>query len=388
MDFSETAELALSPSALATLVYAKLGGSEHYLYGGLLLIPLALVGLRKSPILAPALALLIPVVWFSIGPAGGLYTLFMLLPGFSNVRAPINIWFVVAFALALLAAAGFSAVLDRWNLRYLAIGIPLLLFADLYYWNSAANSLAYQRASWSETYGAGLQLFRDRIGSRQPDLTRFHAPYATATFGPLNHPLDTRTETTYGYNPLELSRYFGYLDHASRNPKLLNTLGVSRVLDPKAGSIRQNPAAALPRAHFPPAVLSAADETEARERLETLDPASAAVVMGVDPPQQDPNATAGITAFTDSSYRIRCRTASASLLRIAIPRYPGWIATVDGNPAPVLAADYALMGVIVPAGEHEVEISFRTPYFNAALAITCLALLGAAIFLVLRRRAY
>jgi uncharacterized membrane protein YfhO len=144
----------------------------------------------------------------------------------------------------------------------------------------------------------------------------------------------------------------------------------------------------LPRAHFPLTVLSAADETEAREQLEKLDPASAAVVMGVDVPQQDPNATAEITTYTDSSYRIRCRTASASLLRIAIPRYPGWIATVDGNSVPVLATDYALMGVLVPAGEHEVEISFRTPYFSATLAVTCLALLGAAIFLVLRRRAY
>ncbi len=391
MDFSEASDLALRPGSLATMLYADAAGAisgqtgqpaPPYLYCGLLLLPLAVFGLRKSRTLVPALALLVPGVWFAFGPAGGFYSLLMWLPGFRNVRAPANIWFVAAFALALLAAAGFSRLLERWNRPYLAFGIPLLLFADLFYWNSAVNPLAYQRASWSDTYGAGLDLFKSRIAGRQPELTRFHAPYAAATFGPLNHPLLTRTETTYGYNPLELSHYFGYIDIASANPKLLNTLGVTRILDPAAGAIRPNPDA-VPRAHFPPVVLHAAGESEVRAQLARLDPAAAAILENAEAPsRQDPAGTAEIVAATDSSYRIRCRTASESLLRVAVPRFPGWRATIDGQSVPIVEVDYALMGVLVPAGEHEVELLFRTPYFGVGLVLSCLAFLGSILSLL------
>jgi hypothetical protein len=39
--------------------------------------------------------------------------------------------------------------------------------------------------------------------------------------------------------------------------------------------------------------------------------------------------------------------------------WPGWRATVDGRPAPVVRADYALVGVPVPAGRHEVVLAYR-----------------------------
>ncbi len=38
---------------------------------------------------------------------------------------------------------------------------------------------------------------------------------------------------------------------------------------------------------------------------------------------------------------------------------PGWSATVDGRPAPLLAADYLVQGVAVPAGRHEIRLVYR-----------------------------
>src|SRR5919106_1430455 len=35
---------------------------------------------------------------------------------------------------------------------------------------------------------------------------------------------------------------------------------------------------------------------------------------------------------------------------------PGWQATVDGRPTPVLVTDYLLQGIVVPAGRHTVEL--------------------------------
>jgi uncharacterized membrane protein YfhO len=61
-------------------------------------------------------------------------------------------------------------------------------------------------------------------------------------------------------------------------------------------------------------------------------------------------------------------------LVISDPYYPGWSAFLDGKPAPLLAANYALRGVAVPAGEHTVELRYRSVPLQAGLAASALAL--------------
>ncbi|MCX7681877.1 MAG: YfhO family protein [Anaerolineae bacterium] len=39
--------------------------------------------------------------------------------------------------------------------------------------------------------------------------------------------------------------------------------------------------------------------------------------------------------------------------------YPGWQATVDGEPAPLMRANYAFRAVWLEAGEHTVEMAYR-----------------------------
>ena len=46
---------------------------------------------------------------------------------------------------------------------------------------------------------------------------------------------------TYGYNPLELSRYAEYLRAADQNHKLLNGLAVTLGIDTQQGGIAENP---------------------------------------------------------------------------------------------------------------------------------------------------
>ncbi|MDY7078654.1 MAG: YfhO family protein [Chloroflexota bacterium] len=55
--------------------------------------------------------------------------------------------------------------------------------------------------------------------------------------------------------------------------------------------------------------------------------------------------------------------------------YPGWQATVDGDAAQLVRADYLLRAFCVPAGEHRVVLVYDPPLLKIGLAITGLTLL-------------
>jgi membrane protein YfhO len=65
--------------------------------------------------------------------------------------------------------------------------------------------------------------------------------------------------------------------------------------------------------------------------------------------------------------------AGAALL-VSENYYPGWHATVDGKPAPIGRADYSLIGVQLPAGARNIELSFDNSTYERGKIITVLAL--------------
>ncbi|MEW6270102.1 MAG: YfhO family protein, partial [Thermodesulfobacteriota bacterium] len=54
---------------------------------------------------------------------------------------------------------------------------------------------------------------------------------------------------------------------------------------------------------------------------------------------------------------------------------PGWAATVDGKDADLVRVNGAMMGVVVPAGEHRVELRYRPWSLAAGLVVSLAALL-------------
>jgi hypothetical protein len=64
-----------------------------------------------------------------------------------------------------------------------------------------------------------------------------------------------------------------------------------------------------------------------------------------------------------------------SLLVVSDNYYPAWRATVDGEPVPVVRADYSFRGVPVPAGTHEVRFEYHSELFKAATWTTLLSIL-------------
>ncbi len=82
---------------------------------------------------------------------------------------------------------------------------------------------------------------------------------------------------------------------------------------------------------------------------------------------------------------LRCHASAASYAVVADAFFPGWSATVDGAPAPILRANLAERAVPVPAGDHTVALAYRPAHLAAGAVVSLLALVFA---LVATARAY
>jgi Bacterial membrane protein YfhO len=72
--------------------------------------------------------------------------------------------------------------------------------------------------------------------------------------------------------------------------------------------------------------------------------------------------------------------ASAPGYLVLVDGYdPGWKATVDGQPSPVLRANYGFRAVAVPAGAHVVLMRYRPGALTAGVLVSALALAGSLL---------
>jgi uncharacterized membrane protein YfhO len=75
-------------------------------------------------------------------------------------------------------------------------------------------------------------------------------------------------------------------------------------------------------------------------------------------------------------------------LRVSSPWFPGWTARAGGASLEVVRVDHALMGVVVPPGEGELLVEYRSTYFGlgALISLATLALSLIALVVAIRRR--
>ncbi len=89
---------------------------------------------------------------------------------------------------------------------------------------------------------------------------------------------------------------------------------------------------------------------------------------------------AELVSFTPDAQEYRVSTPAKGLLVFSEVHYPeGWQLTIDGVPADLLRVNYALRGVVVPAGEHSVEMAFVLPSVQSARTM---ASLGSGLLLL------
>ena len=97
--------------------------------------------------------------------------------------------------------------------------------------------------------------------------------------------------------------------------------------------------------------------------------------------------TVAIERYEPERVEVRVEAEEAALLVLADSYYSGWEAILDGAPAAILPANYALRGVAVPKGSHRVVFAYRTPWLRLAAAVSLSSLvLSVAGGLLGRRR--
>lgn len=73
------------------------------------------------------------------------------------------------------------------------------------------------------------------------------------------------------------------------------------------------------------------------------------------------------------------RLAKKKVLCLSIPYSDGWSLTVDGSPTELYSINRMYMGTALPAGEHHIELHYKTPYLKLGFLISAC---GFALFIL------
>jgi hypothetical protein len=135
----------------------------------------------------------------------------------------------------------------------------------------------------------------------------------------------------------------------------------------------------FPRAWIVHHVETLADPGAAMARLgaDDFDLRQAAVVAeplaGFSPGSSGPS-TAAVVAFSPDQIQVEVDTADPGMLVLSEVTYPGWHASVDNQPAPLVRADVLLRGVPIPSGQHLVRLWYAPLSLRVGALISLLAL--------------
>ncbi len=87
-----------------------------------------------------------------------------------------------------------------------------------------------------------------------------------------------------------------------------------------------------------------------------------------------PDAYARFASYEPNRLVIETNNDKPAVLVVSERHYPGWVATLDGAKTPIHQTDFLLRGVVVPAGKHTIEMSYRAPQARNGAIISLLTL--------------
>jgi hypothetical protein len=107
--------------------------------------------------------------------------------------------------------------------------------------------------------------------------------------------------------------------------------------------------------------------------------APASSVAGIErSPDGGSPGSSNVLSYAPGHIAVETTAHRPALLVVAESYYPGWHATIDGQPAEILRANYISQGVVVPAGKHTVELKYEPESFRNGALLSVAALAGLA----------
>ncbi|MDO9577657.1 MAG: YfhO family protein, partial [Candidatus Cloacimonadales bacterium] len=214
-----------------------------------------------------------------------------------------------------------------------------------------------------------------------------------------------------GYHGAKLKRYQEILDNCLNyefqnrvpiNWNIVNMLNVKYVIFPEnlpfdnleytfydrkqKQTVFQNKTY-LPRAWFVKGIEMIEQKENIWKRLnqQEFNPAETAIVEQEIPPVSSPANTSAVLENYDLHYlKFDVQTDLTAFLTISEIYYPaGWKAYVDGAETEIYPTNYILRGVIVPAGEHVVELKFAPEAYALSLKLSLAGLIVTVILIVI-----
>jgi hypothetical protein len=92
-----------------------------------------------------------------------------------------------------------------------------------------------------------------------------------------------------------------------------------------------------------------------------------------------------VGVWCEEQIRLRVRTGEKAFLVVNDSHFPGWEARVDEIPSRIFRANVLVRGVVVPAGDHVVDLSYRPRPFRVGVIVSMLTAV-ALVAAVARRR--
>ena len=285
-------------------------------------------------------------------------------------------------SLGLVAAAFvliYFTLKEKISSSILGIALTLLVVADLWlenrhYLNAESFQSNPAKQFFAET-GAEQKILEDEGYFRVLNLTESFTQGARTSY---------RLYSLGGYHGAKLRRYQDLIDYqlqaetqnfiskAQEGDFDWQGIGVINMLNTKyliagqdANSVFENPLAIGP-AWVPAEIISVNSNEEEIQRIGEIDTKVQATVAAHQGQVSAGKGRITLQANSPNELRYQAEMEEGGLVVFSEVFYPeGWKATIDGQTADILRVNYLLRGIEVPAGNHEVVMTFSPASYTA-----------------------
>jgi hypothetical protein len=385
-----------------------------------LLSPGSAINKRHAAIVSSACVALTALFFLWIATPT-LHTEFALNTAYVHSALPVHILKVVGVWLFFMVSGSFTiiALSSKPNSKRLVSILVLLTILDI-------GSFSFLRTALSadnipKDLVAKSESFRNRVSDLDNTQYRFLEPLGVLDFTPYLYApnayllIGLRGSTYYG--PLRVQRYQDLLSldkngggdaspalaYPDRSLDLVSAkyitistraavkmISITKALINKArfrsvgeilpGFLLFENHEALPRFRFVDRVVEDSKaavlktiKTSMLSNGETFDPRTTALVEeDVRLPQIKSSSPASFKLLKDENESIAFTTKSKDTRFFVVSDqfYPGWNCRIDGNPTNIIRTNYCMRGIVVPSGEHNIEMAYKPISFVIGLTIT------------------